>query len=116
MTTAAVALPAVQSVRWSRQLRQVVVALAALLLLAWTVFPFLWILLTSLKSPGDILAVPPTFTFSPTLDNYAALVMGEQRAQYSSTPDPVNRPRIAKPSSSRRASAATAASSGRPVA
>jgi len=85
MTTAAVTLPAVHSVRWSRHLRQVVVALAALLLLAWTVFPFFWILLTSLKSPGDIIAVPPAFTFSPTLDNYAALVMGEQRGQYSST-------------------------------
>ena len=85
MTTVAVTLPAAHGVRWSRHLRQVVVALAALLLLAWTVFPFFWILLTSLKSPGDIIAVPPAFTFSPTLDNYAALVMGEQRGQYSST-------------------------------
>lgn len=57
----------------------------AVLLLAWTVFPFVWIFLTSLKSPGDILAVPPKFTFAPTFDNYAALVMGEQRGQYSST-------------------------------
>ena len=65
--------------------RHVAVALAAFLLLAWTVFPFVWILLTSLKSPGDILAVPPTFVFTPTLDNYAALVIGEQRGQYSST-------------------------------
>ena len=57
----------------------------AVLLLAWTVFPFVWILLTSLKSPGDIISVPPTFVFTPTFDNYAALVMGEQRGQYSST-------------------------------
>ena len=28
-------------------------------LMAWTVFPFLWILLTSLKQPSDIIAVPP---------------------------------------------------------
>ena len=63
MTTAAVTLPTVHGVRLSRHLRQVVIALAALLLLAWTVFPFFWILLTSLKNPGDILAVPPTFTF-----------------------------------------------------
>jgi multiple sugar transport system permease protein len=71
--------------RSGQQLRRAVITLAAVLLLAWTVFPFLWILLTSLKSPGDILSVPPRFVFEPTLDNYAALVMGEQRGQYSST-------------------------------
>ena len=85
MTAEAVRLPAVKAVAYGRHLQQVVVALAALLLLLWTVFPFVWILLTSLKSPGDILSVPPSFVFTPTLDNYAALVMGEQRGQYSST-------------------------------
>lgn len=65
--------------------RTVVVVAAAALLLFWTVFPFVWILLTSLKSPGDIISVPPTFVFTPTFDNYAALVIGEQRGQYSST-------------------------------
>jgi ABC-type glycerol-3-phosphate transport system permease component len=68
------ALPTVRAVPYSRAVRQVVGTLAALLLLAWTVFPFVWILLTSLKSPGDILSVPPKFVFEPTLDNYAALV------------------------------------------
>jgi multiple sugar transport system permease protein len=60
-------------------------AAAAVVLLAWTVFPFIWILLTSLKSAGDMLSVPPKFVFTPTFDNYAALVIGEQRGQYSST-------------------------------
>ena len=73
------------SVSYQRTVRHVAIALASVLLLVWTVFPFLWILLTSLKSPGDILAVPPTFVFTPTIDNYAALVVGEQRGQYSST-------------------------------
>jgi multiple sugar transport system permease protein len=68
-----------------RYVQKVAIAVATVLLLVWTVFPFVWILLTSLKSPGDILSVPPTFTFVPTLDNYAALVMGEPRGQYSST-------------------------------
>jgi multiple sugar transport system permease protein len=73
---------------WQRTARNVAVALAALLLLAWTIFPFCWILLTSLKAPTDMLAVPPKFIFTPTFDNYAALVMGEQRGQYaSSRPD-----------------------------
>ena len=61
------------------------ILLAAAALLIWTVFPFVWILLTSLKGPGDILAVPPKFLFAPTFDNYAALVIGEQRGQYAST-------------------------------
>ncbi|MBS0639203.1 MAG: carbohydrate ABC transporter permease [Acetobacteraceae bacterium] len=65
--------------------RNVVIAVAALILLLWTVFPFIWILLTSLKQPNDIISVPPKFVFTPTFDNYAALVMGEQRGQYAST-------------------------------
>ena len=40
--------------RW--QVPNVAIALAAAVLLFWTVFPFVWILLTSLKSPGDMLA------------------------------------------------------------
>ena len=68
-----------------RPLIQIATAIAAAALLFWTVFPFFWILLTSLKSPGDIISVPPTFFFTPTLNNYAALVIGEQRGQYSST-------------------------------
>jgi multiple sugar transport system permease protein len=63
----------------------VAIAVGSAILLLWTVFPFFWILLTSLKSPSDIISVPPTFVFTPTFDNYAALVMGEQRGQYSST-------------------------------
>jgi multiple sugar transport system permease protein len=72
---------------WFRRLgvRNSVVLLAAAVLLIWTVFPFVWILLTSLKNPGDIISVPPKFVFTPTTDNYAALVMGEQRGQYAST-------------------------------
>ena len=53
-------------------------------LFLWTVFPFVWILLTSLKNAGDIISVPPKFVFKPTFDNYAALVLGEQQGQYAS--------------------------------
>ena len=62
-----------------RILQHVVIALASAVLLLWTLFPFVWILLTSLKSPTDIIAAPPTFVFTPTFDNYTALVVGEQR-------------------------------------
>jgi multiple sugar transport system permease protein len=72
-------------VAYQRTVRNVVIAVAAVVLLVWTVFPFIWILLTSLKGPQDMLSVPPAFVFTPTFDNYAALVMGEQRGQISST-------------------------------
>src|SRR5215510_12428880 len=68
-----------------RTVRHLIIKITTAMLLAWTVFPFVWILLTSLKSPSDIISVPPTFVFTPTIDNYAALVVGEQRGQYSST-------------------------------
>ena len=74
-----------QGPSYQRYVQNVVIAVAAGVLLFWTVFPFFWILLTSLKGPGDMLSVPPKFVFTPTFDNYAALVIGEQRGQYSST-------------------------------
>jgi multiple sugar transport system permease protein len=69
----------------SDNFRRAAVLVGAALLLIWTAFPFFWILLTSLKSPGDMLSVPPKFVFTSTLDNYAALVMGEKRGDYAST-------------------------------
>jgi multiple sugar transport system permease protein len=68
-----------------RYLGNVLLAVAAVVLLVWTVFPFVWILLTSLKNPGDIISVPPKFVFTPTINNYLALVIGEHRGEYSST-------------------------------
>jgi multiple sugar transport system permease protein len=59
--------------------------LALLALVVWTVFPFAWILLTSLKQPLDIIAAPPTLVFTPTTDNYAAIFIGKQKGLYSST-------------------------------
>ncbi|MEA2918884.1 MAG: multiple sugar transport system permease protein, partial [Bradyrhizobium sp.] len=62
--------------------------LGAIVLLLWTVFPFFWILLTSFKTPGDIISVPPKVVFSPTVANYMALVIGEQHGQVAaSRPD-----------------------------
>jgi multiple sugar transport system permease protein len=85
MVAEAIPYRAPASASRQRYVRHVAVALGAILLVVWTVFPFVWILLTSLKEPGDIISVPPKFVFTPTFDNYAALVMGEQRGQYSST-------------------------------
>jgi len=59
--------------------------LAIFLLVAWTVFPFAWILLTSLKQPLDVIAAPPKILFTPTADNYLGIFIGKQRGQYAST-------------------------------
>jgi multiple sugar transport system permease protein len=61
------------------------VATAAAVLIIWTVLPFAWILLTSLKSPTDIISVPPKFIFKPTIGNYAALALGNHAGEYSSS-------------------------------
>jgi multiple sugar transport system permease protein len=74
-----------QTVFRQRSVQQIAIIVAAIVLVLWTVFPFVWILLTSLKSPVDIISVPPKFLFTPTTDNYMALVMGEQHGQYAST-------------------------------
>ena len=36
-------------------------------------FPIYWFITTSFKKPVDILSVPPSWTFTPTLKNYAEL-------------------------------------------
>lgn len=48
---------------------------AGMLLAVW-VFPVLWGLLTSFKTERDVLAYPPVWWFTPTLDNYRAVLTG----------------------------------------
>ena len=51
------------------------------LLSVWTVFalaPIVWILMMSLKIPPDIIAYPPKFIFTPTLENYADIFTGPE--------------------------------------
>ena len=39
-------------------------------------FPVLWGLLTSFKTERDVLAYPPVWLFTPTLDNYREVIFG----------------------------------------
>jgi multiple sugar transport system permease protein len=68
--------------RWVRRL---LLTAAVAALVVWTVFPFFWILLTSLKQPLDVIAAPPKFFFEPTAQNYQAIFMGLKRGLYAST-------------------------------
>ncbi len=47
-------------------------ALAAVVSLAYF-FPVLWIILTAFKTHNDALAIPPTFLFRPTLENFVTV-------------------------------------------
>ena len=40
------------------------------LVLAFTLFPFYWMVTSSLKDQADLLASPPVWLFTPTLDHY----------------------------------------------
>jgi multiple sugar transport system permease protein len=47
--------------------------LSIALVMVWSGFPILFLIASSLKPPREILAFPPRFIFTPTLDNYVAL-------------------------------------------
>ena len=57
----------------ARLVRGVLLTLVGLFFL----FPIFWVLLMSFQTNADILRTPPSLFFSPTLDNYRALIAGE---------------------------------------
>jgi ABC-type glycerol-3-phosphate transport system permease component len=56
--------------------RQMMLWVAAGLLVSVWVFPVLWALLTSFKTERDVLAYPPVLLFTPTLNNYREVLFG----------------------------------------
>src|SRR5438093_9260591 len=42
------------------------------------VFPFAWIVGMSLKQPADVVADPPVIFFTPTVENYEAVLLGRR--------------------------------------
>ena len=57
-------------------IRHVALAAIAGAGLAIWVFPIIWGLLTSFKAERDVLAYPPVWLFTPTLDNYREVMFG----------------------------------------
>ena len=55
---------------------RVMFALVCLVSIAFFIFPFFWVLLMSLKQPDAAQAIPPTFIFRPTFENFR-LVLSE---------------------------------------
>lgn len=58
---------------FERAARGVLIALV----LIFFMFPIVWILLMSFQTNEQILSMPPTLFFEPTLQNYAALLSGQ---------------------------------------
>ncbi|MDX1043664.1 ABC transporter permease subunit [Sinorhizobium medicae] len=50
---------------------------ALTLVVVFFMFPIVWIFLMSFQTNGTILRIPPSVVFSPTLENYAALITGK---------------------------------------
>lgn len=46
------------------------------------VIPFLWMITNSLKNQRDLLAIPPTFIFTPTLNNFNVILSNPQLPTY----------------------------------
>ncbi len=57
--------------------RILVITFGYLVFSVFILFPLLWIFLMSIKDFKDIIAYPPVFTFTPTFDNYRAIIFGE---------------------------------------
>ncbi|WP_062226383.1 carbohydrate ABC transporter permease [Aureimonas frigidaquae] len=49
-------------------------ALGLLAVILFTLFPFYWMVSSSLKDQADLLASPPLWIFNPTLDHYRAVL------------------------------------------
>ncbi len=56
--------------------RQVVLYGLLMLVLLWTLVPLTWMVLSSFKSPANLLATTPQLAFTPTLEHYRGLFSG----------------------------------------
>jgi len=58
-------------------LARILRGLALLLVVLFFLFPIFWVLLMSFQTNEQILRIPPSLAFTPTLTNYAALISGK---------------------------------------
>jgi multiple sugar transport system permease protein len=56
--------------RWRRSFVKLVVALMSIAVAVVFLFPVAWMVTTSLKSTPEIFSIPPTWSFTPTLEHY----------------------------------------------
>lgn len=69
-------------VRFQNQLLTVIAYVLVITAVLIVVLPLIWVFLTSLKPRVLAYSIPPAWTFTPTLDNYAALLQKYPFPQY----------------------------------
>ena len=67
-----------KSINWGQVLTYFLVTV----FLIGTIFPVLWMLGMALKTPIDVMAMPPKFFFTPTTENFVRLFVGTQYSKY----------------------------------
>lgn len=70
MTKADTTPKTVAQPRGRLDLGHILAGIALIVVIVATVFPFFWMVSSSLKTRADILAFPPVWTFTPTLEHY----------------------------------------------
>lgn len=68
--------------RGSRLTGRVLFAVVAAAIVIWSVGPFLWVVITSLKPDRDLASLPPILPSQPTLDHYRELFGGRPFYRY----------------------------------
>jgi len=67
----------IHPLQWRKSATTIVLYLIIALFLIWTLFPILWIFLTSFKTIQQVNAIPPLFIFKPTFENYVQIFSGK---------------------------------------
>src|SRR5690242_21949627 len=65
-----VARPRSRRTNWGNVAAYVILSLW----MVFTLFPVAWLLLSSVKEPADVFAMPPQWVFMPTLHNYEVVL------------------------------------------
>lgn len=69
--------PVARHYRQRLNLTSIVQLVLLLLLVVIVLFPFYWMITTSLKLQNDTFAIPPKLIFTPTLDHYRTVLLAE---------------------------------------
>jgi len=67
-------------------LKKTVFYLFSILVIGWSISPFLWILLTSLKPASQVMQLSPIFPDNYTIDAYKNVLLGSHFPKYLCTP------------------------------
>ena len=62
-----------------RMLGRVAIYVIVVLMAAWSLFPFLYMLQISLSRTVDVVKAPPTLTWPPKLEMWSLVVLGQER-------------------------------------